>query len=175
MFGLPLFGWIGIGMLVTILALGVGLKVEASRLATSKAETVAVQGKFDTFVAQTKALGEEQAAKAKATDLINQQYKEQADANVLKARSELTAAYADYRRLRNSAGASSGRGQMPAAPSVTSSAARTCFDTAKFADAMGVLETGVPNIIEQGDAAIVDLNAAKGWALKLKLATSLSP
>jgi len=164
--GIPIFGWIGIGLIVTIIGLGVGLKVESSRLATSKAETVAVQGKFDTFVLQVKTLGEAQNAKTAATNLVNQQFKEKADEDILKARSELSVAYADYRKLRNS-GKGSGSSTLPSAPTVTSNTARTCFDTAKFADAMGVLETGVPNITEQGDGAIKGLGIAMKWATSL--------
>src|ERR1035437_9373602 len=126
MFGLPILGWIGIAGLITILGLGVGLKVEASRLATSKAETVAVQEKFDAFVSEAKALGDAQNAKTKAADAASKLNKEKADAQNITASNALATLYAKYTGLRNSR-AGANNSQLPSAPTVTSSTARTCF------------------------------------------------
>ena len=54
---LPMMGWAAIAAGVVIAGLGIALKIQSARLETSKAETVAVQGKFDAFVSQAKALG----------------------------------------------------------------------------------------------------------------------
>src|ERR1035437_9072976 len=119
MFGLPIFAWVGVAGLVTILGLGVGLKVEASRLATSKAETVTVQGKFDAFVSTAKVLGETQNAKAKSSDEANLKSKGETDAKLSKSTAALATLYTKYNGLRNSAAASANSSQLPSAPVVT--------------------------------------------------------
>jgi len=165
-FMLPVMGWAAIAAGAVILGLGVAVKVQTSRLATSKAETVAVQGRFDAFVSQAKALGDAQNAKAKETDAANKQLKEKSDAQSAKSKADLAAVYAKYRGLLN-AKPNSGGGQLPPAAAVTSGTDRTCFATDQFARAMGVLEAGVPNITEQGDAAKSRLTGAMKWAESL--------
>ena len=174
MFPLSPTMWAAVGGVVLIAALSGAVKVQTSRLATAKAETVAVQAKFDTFVSQAKAIGDAQEAKAKALDAANHDLKEKVDAESAKSRSDLAILYAKYVRVRNSAAASANSSQMPPAAAVTSSTSRTCFDTAKLTGAMGILEAGVPRITEQGDGAIIDLNAARGWAQRLKMSYTLS-
>jgi hypothetical protein len=159
MFPLSPTMWVAVGGALLVVGLGAAVKIQSSRLETSKAETIAVQGKFDAFVAQAKALGDAQNAKAKL--------KVKVDETAAKSRTDLAALYAKYRGLRNSAAASAGSGQLPPAAAVTSSAARTCFDTAKLVAAMGRLETGVPGIVEQGDVARLRLSSAAEWAASL--------
>lgn len=151
------------GAAVLIAGLGVAVKVQSSRLDAAKAEIVAVQGRFDAFVAQAKALGEQQAEKAKAEDAANKQRQEKANADLKKSRSDLAGVYESYRRLRDSR-ANSDSGSVPQAPTFTASADRTCFDSKELVGSIRGLETGVLRILQQGDQAIVDLGAAKRWA-----------
>jgi len=167
MFPLSPTMWVAVGGALLVVGLGAAVKIQSSRLETSKAETIAVQGKFDAFVAQAKALGDAQNAKAKALNEANAKLKVKVDETAAKSRTDLAALYAKYRGLRNSAAASAGSGQLPPAAAVTSSAARTCFDTAKLVAAMGRLETGVPGIVEQGDVARLRLSSAAEWAASL--------
>lgn len=169
--GIPILGWVGIAGLVLILALGTGLKIESSRLAAAKQETVVVQGKFDNFVTQTKTLGEAQAAKAKAADLVNQQFKEKADADLKSTKGELALAYADYRRLRSSAGKNPRGSIVPQAPSGARSPERVCYNRADLASAISSLDTGVTGLLEKGDTAIKGLGIAMKWATSLSGST----
>jgi len=152
---------------VIILALGTGLKIQTNRLDTAKAATVKVQAEYDAFVEQTKAIGEKQKAWAEAMNAANSDLKRKLDERDAKARTDLAAMYARYKRVRDSAAASANSGGMPEAPAVTSGTDRTCFNTAKLARAMGILEAGVPRITEQGDVARLKLATAADWAKSL--------
>ena len=137
-----------------ILALGVAVKIQSSRLAAVKAE-------YAGFVAQTKALGDVAAAKAKAQEAADKQRKEKADAENAKAKQDLAGMYAAYRSLRD--GSSRGSG-VSAAPTFTASTDRTCFDSKALVASIRGYETGILQVLQQGDSAIVDLNTAKAWA-----------
>ena len=68
MFPLPLTAWIGIAGLVAVLGIGGYATIQSSRLDACKAQSVVIQGKFDGFVAQAKAQGDAQNARAKELD-----------------------------------------------------------------------------------------------------------
>lgn len=157
MFPLSPTMWIYAGVGVLVLALGAGVKIQSSRLETCKTS-------HEAFVATVKAQGELAAKEAQRVNLANQKALEAANHEYAKTKSDLASSYAAYRKLRNSG---SGSRNLPEAPAVTSGANRTCFDSAKFAGAMGVIETGVPNIIEQGDVAKSRLIGAMKWAESL--------
>jgi len=160
---LPLMAWGAIAAGAVILGLGIAVKVQTSRLTTSKAETVAVQSKFDAFVAQAKAIGDAQNAKAKAIEVIDKQRKEKADYDNAKAQRDLAGVYAAYRSLRDSR-TNPGSGILPPAASGSSDPTRACFDRAGLDSAISTLDRGVAGILGKGDSAIVNLNTARQWA-----------
>lgn len=162
---LPMMAWGAIAAGVVIAGLTIAVWVQSERLETSKAETVATQGRFDAFVAQAKALGDAQAEKAKAEDTANKQRQEKANAALTKSRSELAGVYDAYRRLRDQRENTGGR-VVSAAPTFTASADRTCFDSKELVGSIRGLETGILRILQQGDQAIIDLGVAKAWAIK---------
>ncbi len=172
---LPMVAWGAIAAGAVILALGVAVKVQTSRLETSKAETVAVQVKFDLFAAKVKQLGEEAAIVAKAKDAQNKALKEKIDETSAKARADLAALYARYSRLRNSR-ESAGVSSLPSPATGSTSPALATFDRETLdrglAVADGILQEGAERILLRGDSAIADLNAAKGWAQKLSMTLS---
>ncbi len=151
---------------VAFLALGGALAIERSRLAASKAETIAVQAKFDAFVAEAKALGEAQNAKTALIDATNAKAKETADAANAKTKRDLAAVYAAYAKLRDNPSVNSSGGDVSSPATFTSSADTTCFDSAALVESIRSLETGIRGILQQGDQAIADLDTAKQWATK---------
>ena len=160
---LPLMAWGAIAAGAVILGLGIAVKVQTSRLTTSKAETVAVQSKFDAFVAQAKAIGDAQNAKAKAIEVIDKQRKEKADYDNAKAQRDLAGVYAAYRSLRDSR-TNPGSGILPAAAPGAANPAVAAFDRSGLDRALQSFDSGVTGLIERGDQAITDLNTAKQWA-----------
>jgi len=163
MFPLSLKMYAYIAVLAVLAALAVAVKVQTSRLATAKAETVAVQGKFDAFVAQAKALGDAQNAKAKAIEVADKQRKEQADYDNAKTKRDLAGVYAAYRKLRDQRG-NSGSGFLPPTTPGSASPATASFDRTGLDRALSGFDSGVTGLLERGDQAIVDLNTAKTWA-----------
>lgn len=111
------------------------------------------------FEAATEALGKAQLQQTKTINARNLQLKQEADLAYAKSQSDLTALYADYRRLRNRPGGS----VVPRTPTFAPSADRTCFKSTELADAIRGYEEGVLGILEQGDHAINALNTAKDW------------
>ena len=111
------------------------------------------------FEAATVALGKAQAERNKTINARNLQLKEQADHAYAKSEKDLADLYATYRRVLNRPGGSTVSGL----PTNASDPSRICFNRAKFADAVGIIEAGVPAITEQGDRGIAGLNVAKKW------------
>jgi hypothetical protein len=128
---------------------------------TSRLE--AVKAEYAGFVAQVKALGDAQNAKAAAEDKANKERKEKADAENKKLRSDLAGLYDAYGRLREQRARSS---ELPSAPAGSRRPDLACFDRAELARAVGGLEEGVLRLTRQGDEARLDLDTAKEWARK---------
>jgi hypothetical protein len=112
------------------------------------------------FEAATEALGKAALTRSQEIAARNLKIKQEADREYVKTKSELDRLYADHLRLRQRSGGSI----VSTLPASTGSPQRVCFDSAKFADAVGVIEDGIPDILKQGDSAIIGLDAAKGWA-----------
>lgn len=167
---LPMMAWGAIAAGVVIAGLGIALKIQSARLETSKAETVAVQAAFDLFKQEVKLLGEQQAEKAKAQDLLNAQFKEKANVELAKSKTELSGLYAAYRKLRQQ-GSHTYSSPLPAASATAASPALATFDREVLdrglAIADGILQEGAEKILQRGDTAIVELNVSKRWAQKL--------
>ncbi len=151
--------YLGIAAVVAIAGLSILLKIQSSRLASSKAETVAVQGKFDAFVSATKALGEQAIAKAKAQELADKANKEKVDADHKKTVAALAAESARLRNARSSERFLPTTGTATPSPTVTA-------DRAKLEAALRDFDSAVTTLVDRGDQAIADLNAVKAWAAK---------
>ena len=159
---LPVMAWAAIGASVVILALGVAVKVQTSRLE-------AVRQEFATFQAQTKALGDIAAAKAKSEIDRQARLLKETEATSEKAKSDLAATLKRLRDARNS------RGNI--LPTVTSTAvipdaarsgpdllrALRRFDDAVTGDLSAARE-GIAAIVEPADENTVRLKLSVDWA-----------
>ena len=148
---LSVMAWGAIAAGAVIVALGISLKVQTSRLDSCK-EAHAV------FVATTKALGDAQNERAKAQELADRQRKESADAQAKRTLDSLRATVAKLRAER------AGGSFVPAAASGAASPARACFDRAELERALGDLDKGAQGLVDEGSEAVSGLNAAKAWA-----------
>ena len=150
---LPIWAYAAIGAAVVIAGLGIAVKVQTSRLEAVKAE-------YAGFVAQVKAAGDAQNAKAAAEDKANKERKEKADAENKRLRSDLAGLYDAYKRLRDSPS----RRTFSEAGGTAASPARACLDAAAANRALQAFDAGVAGLLEEGDRAIVDVNTARRWA-----------
>lgn len=148
---LPLMAWGAIAAGAVIIALGVAVKVQSSRLESCKTAAEA-------FKAQVKAEGEAAAKEAARINLANQKAKEQADA---KTKQLLADNAVLGKRLRD---ARASGGYVPPAPAGTRSPDRACFDRAELERAIGALDAGVQSLVGQGDEARLRLSTAAEWA-----------
>lgn len=160
--------WLAVGAGVLVLALGAGVKIQTSRLEACKTSAAA-------FVASVKAQGELAAKEAARVDLANRKAMEVANGEYAKVKGDLASTYAAYRKLRND---NTARRTLPEAPRVAGNADRTCYRSADviravdafeagLSESFGILETGIPQITEQGDSARVRLIGAMKWATSL--------
>lgn len=146
--------WAALAAGVVILGLGVALKVQSARLESCQAE-------YATFKAEVKLFGEAAIKAAREREAADKANKEKADVQNAKSRRDLDGIYAAYRSLRDQRAASS---RLPEAATFAPSADRTCFDSKALAASIRGYETGILTVVEQGDAARLDLDTAKAWA-----------
>ncbi|MDD3885182.1 MAG: hypothetical protein PHW66_09685 [Gallionella sp.] len=122
----------------------------------------AVQAKFDGFVATAKAEGEAAQTLKAAQEKKDKLNKEQTDAET---KLSLDTLRADNKRLRNESRA---RGNfVPSTASNPSDITRACFDRPQLESAIQRLDSGVSGLVDKGSEAVVKLNAAKVWALRM--------
>lgn len=121
----------------------------------------AVKSKFAGFVATTKAAGEAAQQVKVAQEKKDKLDKERTDAEV---KHNLDRLRADNKRLRD---ARAGSRFVPSAASAASSPERACFDSTQLESAIRILDSEVSGLVEQGSEAVVKLNAAKVWALRM--------
>ena len=158
---LPMVAWGAIAAGVVIVGLGIGLRVQTARLETAKAETVAVQGRFDAFVAQEKAAGElaQQAALKKEQD------------NAKQIKDAVTSRDAALAKLRQSAGTSSGRRDLSSSPTAPAGDSKICLGAQAYTTALAGYRDRLAGILDriirlspEGDAAQIDAQALlAGW------------
>jgi hypothetical protein len=148
---LSAMAWGAIAAGVLILLLSIGLKVQTDRLR-------AVTAEYGQFKGGVEALGlaaeHEKAAKEKS----DKEKKEKADAEHTQT---IAALNADIKRLRVE------RARRSFVPGAATSAGRpgiACFDATELESAIRGLDQEVRGLVDQGSAAIVDLNTAKRWA-----------
>lgn len=96
-----------------------------------------------------------------AKDEENRKKKELSDADNAKSRRDLAGLYAAYTSLRDKRRNGS---LLPAAPSTSAHPDRITFDRKGFDNALSGFDKGVTGLLNEGDAAITDLNSAKDWA-----------
>ena len=104
------------------------------------------------------ALARKIADKIEAKDIAR---KEKADASHAKTRRDMDGLYAAYRSLRDSA---TKRSLLPEAAPSAASPATAAFDRSGLDNALSGFDRGITGLLEEGDRAIVDLNAARRWA-----------
>lgn len=111
---------------------------------------------FDAFKAQVEAAGRAQEKRTKEIIAENKTAKEKADAE-----NRATHAALDAERLRKQRTRTI---FLPATASGPASPTSASFDRANLEQALQRLDAGVQGLVDEGDAAIVDLNTAKRWA-----------
>ena len=147
-----------------LLALSVAANGILSKLYVGAKEDVArVQQAFDSFKAQVKVEGEAAQKKADAEIAAHKLAKEQADAENVKAKSDLAGLYTAYRSLRDQR-IRAGSSFLPASAPGAANPQTACFDRTGLDSALSKFDSGVTGLLEGGDKAIVDLNTARAWA-----------
>ena len=147
----PLRLIIGAALICTGLGFAAAWNWQASRVE-------AVELKYSTFVATTKANGEAALAFKEKTDAENKTAKKETDASYT---STLAAQSATIASLRNARATSS---FLPPAPATARSPDTACLDRAAVERALQRFDSGTSGIVGEGDEARAGLNAAKGWA-----------
>lgn len=117
---------------------------------------------FDSFKGATEALGEQARERTATRIKTDKLAKEKADAQNKVDRDNFRATVI---RLRNERTSSS---FVPAAPAGAASPDRAAFGRADLERAIRELDQGVQGLVDQGSAAIIDLDTAKRWAQDTK-------
>jgi hypothetical protein len=151
MFPLSIGTWLYVGLGVIILALGIAVEVQTSRLDTVKTE-------YATFQATVKAEGDLAAKVAKETDAKNKLNKDKVDAQNKGLKADNVAL---TKRLRDSRASSS---YVPSAPAGSTSPDAATVSRSELGTTLQRLDESVSGLIEEGDQAVIDLNSAKSWA-----------
>lgn len=150
-----MYSMIGAVVLLVIGGMGVAIKIQTNRLAT-------MTDKYNTFVATTKAIGDQAATEAKRRTDADKLAKEKSDAEQKK----LIADNADLgKRLRDARASSS---YLPTPTPTARNPDRICFNRAQLESAIRQLDGEVSGIVESGDHSRIGLDTAKGWAQQVK-------
>lgn len=120
----------------------------------------AIQSELDGFVDTVKAKGEAAQMLKLAQEKQDKFNKERTDAEV---KDNLDRLRADNKRLRD---VRAGSRFVPSTASPTSSPDRACFDRTQLESAIRILDSEVSGLVDQGSEAVVNLNAAKDWAVR---------
>ena len=141
---LPITAWAAIGAGILIAGLSVALKIQSSRLEACNA-------KYESFVAQTRILGEQ----AKAA-------KEKKEAQDAKRVNDAVASRDDaLRRLRDERSRSS---RVPLTPAAPAGSEQICFGQSALAAAVEQYRERVRGLVEAGDEAQIDAQALlRAW------------
>lgn len=121
-------------------------------------QTVALQAQFDTFRAETAALGKVAEANRIAVETADNARKAKADNE---NRSTIAVLRADNKRLRDERASSS---FLPQASPTARSPDSITFDRRLLEQALQRLDEGVSGLVGAGDEARVNLDTAKTWA-----------
>jgi hypothetical protein len=121
-----------------------------------------VKKDHEQFVAQLKADAEAQRRGIEAKIARDRALKEDTDAKLQVAVTDLRAA---RQRLRDDRARAS---SVPPAPTASGSPHLACFDRAELGRAVDNLEAGVEDLVGEGAEAALILDAARGWARALE-------
>jgi hypothetical protein len=113
------------------------------------------------FISQQKAEADAQQRGNQQKAERDQRYKEQADEARKK---DFDNFHAVIKRLRDDRARAS---SVPTAPANAPRPDLACFDRDEFARAVGNFEAGMESIAGKGAEATIEINSARGWALKL--------
>lgn len=137
--------------LLVFSGMAVAIKVQSSRLASCKQE-------FAAFQADVKAKGDAAIKKAKRIETENNAKKERIDRENKRLRADNVRIAGELRDAR-----SRSRFVPEAAPGARNPE-RATFDRAELESAIQRLDAGISGIVAEGDAARIDLDAARKWA-----------
>ena len=142
--------------LIAYVAIFAGIAVTFGAMQTYRLKAKTAQ--YDSFVAVTKAAGEEAKRNVVRQMTADQKNKERTDAenrNLRNANAALT------RSLLN---ARTSRGYVPAASPGARDPDRACFSRADLERAFQQLDAGVSQLVGEGDQARIGLDSVKVWA-----------
>lgn len=130
---------------------GLGVKYYAPKLEAARVELGVVAS-----------LGRKALKDKVAQEKADQQRKELADAQAVKAKRDLDGLYAAYVGLRDSR--NPGSRILPQPPADTGSPQGIAFDRAALDNALSSFDRGVTGLLREGDEAISGLRIAREWA-----------
>ena len=148
---LSMMAWGAVAAGAVILSLSGAVYVQTLRLTACKAE-------YAKFVGGVEALGKAAEKSAKDQAMRDKLFKENADAENKRTTDTLRAT---VKRLRD---ANPGRSILPPAPSGASRPDLACYARPEYLGATGNFIEGLRKLADEGTAATVDLDTAKGWA-----------
>ncbi len=159
MFPLSPMAWIAAGVVVLVLALGAGVKIQTSRLDTCKTASEA-------FKATVKAEGEAAAKEAARANLANIKDMEAANAKITRLMADNGGL---LKRLRSNNPPES---RLPAVPANTSRPDLLCVDRAEYQREDGILIAklfeGARSLADEGTANTLKLSTAAEWAASVR-------
>ena len=147
---------LGIG-LVLASAFALGWKINGDRW---EVKYLRLDSQYQSFSAGVAALGEKAKTRNAVVELNNLKNKERADEENRRTTAGLRA---DVKRLRDERDYARGS-IVPAAPAGSASPDVTCADRAELERALREFVTETRGLMDEGSAAVTDLNTAKQWA-----------
>ena len=121
-----------------------------------------LQGKFDTFVSETKAAGVKAEADKKLQEAADRRAKEDADEQRKKLIADNLSLGKQLQHKRTS------RGILPQTSPVSSHPERICFKRPELDAAIRRLDDGVQSLITKGDDFRIGLNVGRLWCADIK-------
>ncbi len=137
--------------------------LQTHRLGSAQERIGAITAQFEDFKASVQAQGRAAQERAESQAKADKQRQEKANVQNQTVRARDAAVIAQLRRERDSARSSI----VPTAASAPTDPGRASFDRAELESALRVLLGEVRGLVDEGSAAVVDLNSAKLWAGKL--------
>ena len=113
------------------------------------------------FITAQKVLAEEQVKRMQEKAARDVKAKEEADAQRTK---DTAALQRTIKRLRD---ANSGPSLVPTAASCAGSTEVAAFQRAELERTLRDFTAGIQELVAEGEQAVIDLDSAKGWAVKL--------
>ena len=153
--GSPLLMYGAIAAVALIGVLSVSLWVQTNRLESTKQA-------FQSFVIQTKVIGEKQNNETKLENARLIQKVKEANDETITLRTKFDGV---SKRLRDN---STSRSYLPAATSSTSRADLACFNRAELDSTIRSFTREVSELVIEGESKSIDLDIAKNWGRGLR-------